>query len=166
MCINKIEKAIDKASILVPNANCHMLRARRLCDVLTQIGKFSKRIILKPHLVSQEDAREVLELSECDPLLSTDKEILFIRNLEPKLFSRAEIEKETFSSRRTKEHEILSTSAASGVEIVDPSEFITPPAVLASSTIDHGTSSNYAHDHAQIPMSLLQVCTPYINKPE
>ncbi len=135
LCVSRIERAIEKASSLVHGANCHMLRAKRVCDIQTQINKFSKRLILKPHLVSREDARNLLELSERDPLFVGDKDIEFIKTLESRLFTQHEIANSDLTARRLKGHDLLSDVAASA---------------------DQSLSDSYSRDHAHIPLSLLQ----------
>lgn len=112
LCAGAIQAAIDRSSSLVHAANCHVLRAHRLLDIIPRLHSFTRRVKIKPHRVSWEDATEILhEVSECDPLFAKDADAAFITHLLPRMLKQTELDKPAMSSRDTSQasHRILNT---------------------------------------------------------
>jgi hypothetical protein len=123
-----IDKAIQLSVAFVHPANCHVLRAKRVLETQSHIHKFSKRIKVKPYVVAKEEAEEFLEETDSDPLFLNDPEVMFIRALLPRLFTRAEIERNS--------HRSCSRSSSSVVEeshkILQTPPRQVPPSLLQS----------------------------------
>lgn len=120
-----IEAAVQKCVALVPPANCHVLRAKRVIETSAAIHKFTKRIKVKPHFVSREEAEMFLSETKCDPLFSDDGDVVFIQSLIPRLFTKHDIK---VNSRAHDSH----TIAAEAHKILNTGIHEVPPSLLQS----------------------------------
>ena len=66
LSIRKIELGIKKGSQLVPPANCHLLRAKRVWNVKVELSDLVKRLTKNPHSVSREQVQGFLSTAEID----------------------------------------------------------------------------------------------------
>ena len=119
LSVSAVEQAICEASELVPQANCHVLRAKRALENQDRIHQFTKRIKVKPYLVSKEQVDQFLREADNDPIFSHNGELKFLRSLLPRLFTEKEIKEsnnkavpDRSSTRVLKDaHKILQTPA-------------------------------------------------------
>lgn len=78
---HRIESAMRRAGRLVPAANCHMLRAKRLWTVKQELQDMLRR----PHSLGRETVRNFLVNSQVDRLIVEDADFLRLQALEPTL---------------------------------------------------------------------------------
>lgn len=88
-----IEAAIESSAAFVAPANCHVLRAKRVLDMMVQLHSFSNKLKLRPYTISQEETDSFLQEMKSEPLVLSDPAITFIRDLMPRLLTQKDIEK-------------------------------------------------------------------------
>jgi hypothetical protein len=66
LSIRKIEMAIQKCKLLVPSANCHMLRAKKILSIKLELKQLLSRVNKNPQSVSRDEVQQFLKRAECD----------------------------------------------------------------------------------------------------
>ncbi len=66
LSIRKIEMAIQKCKLLVPSANCHMLRAKKILSIKLELKQLLSRVSKNPQSVSRDEVKQFLKRAECD----------------------------------------------------------------------------------------------------
>lgn len=64
--IRKIEMAIQRCKMLVPAANCHMLRARKILSIKLELKQLLARLAKNPQAVSRDEVQDFMKRADCD----------------------------------------------------------------------------------------------------
>ncbi len=80
LSIRKIEMAIQKGKLLVPAANCHMLRAKKILSIKIELRQLLASLTKNSRSVCREEVSDFLKRADCDRVRLTQM-LSYVLNL-------------------------------------------------------------------------------------
>eukprot|EP01033_Poteriospumella_lacustris_P011869 gene11869-8463_t len=76
LSLRKLEIGLQRGALLLPPQHCHLLRARRLRNVKTDLVEIARRLRVDAQCLSDEEVRAFLKRADCDRLVLLDADFV------------------------------------------------------------------------------------------